>query len=508
MPRAAPIVPSAPPLVHAGAAAAGALALFAAAGCAPPPASLADAELQQIAATLALPAPPGTAAAPARAAPVDAGGVTITPLRFELTPGFPIAAALLEPGPGGPPVGEVGVVVAHGHFGQGKSSPEAQEIAWRLARRGARALIVEPPGVEEQELPGRLLHFDEGAHGRGFLLAGGTSALALQVTALARGLDLLEALGARRFGATGASGGAITAFYLGLTDPRVAALALASTPPLPKEARAGGCACDQLPGWPGPRADVVASLRAPSLWLSDHPDQPPPAGLPPGARYVPTAGPHGYTPEMQGHALAFFADRLGLPAEVPDDVPLRLDLSTGAFDGLPTLFDLHLDPTVRWIPKARGDGPAELDCAGAGPAVLVAGGGPEDLEAVAAAGLRACAARVPDDQGALHEAQVTGAVAAEAVAGALALAARRAGAQGVYAVRAWAVPSAALGLPWVVRDPVRDPRRLGADDPAWVHVPGAWWGAMDGLLQGARAEGESPAELAAALRSALPAPPP
>ena len=497
MPRAAPI-------------AALRLAFAAGPACAPPPPSLGEAELRQISAALALPgvaelraAGRPTGALPGASPPIAAGGVTITPLQLELVPGFPIAAALLEPGPGGPPVGDVGVVVAHGHFGQGKSSPEAQEIAWRLARRGARALIVEPPGVEEQDLPGRRLHFDEGAHERAFLLAGGTSALAVQVSALGRGLDLLEGLGARRFGATGASGGAITAFYLGLVDPRVAALALASTPPLPKEARAGGCACDQLPGWPGPRADVVASLRPPSIWLSDHPDQPAPAGLPPGARFVPTAGPHGYTPEMQDHALAFFADRFGLPAEVDGDQPRVQDLRAGAFEGLPTLFDLNLDPSVRWIPRVGAEGPAELDCAGRGPAVLVLGGGPADVDALVAAGLRACAARVPDDQGALHEAQVTGAVAAEAVAGALALAARRADAKGVYAVRAWAVPAAALGLPWVARDPVRDPRRLGADDPAWVHVPGAWWGGMDALLQGARAEGSAPGALAGALAGAV-----
>ena len=62
----------------------------------------------------------------------------------------------------------------------------------------------------------------EGAHGRALLAAGGTSALALQVELLRRGVDLLKGLGAKRIAATGASGGAVQSFWLALSDERVA----------------------------------------------------------------------------------------------------------------------------------------------------------------------------------------------------------------------------------------------------------------------------------------------
>ncbi len=447
--------------------------------------------------------------------PVVDGDVTVTPVGFAVQPGWRASGALFTPDRPGP----VGVVVAQGHFGQGKSAPEAQEIAWRLARRGVRVLVVDTPGMEEWDRPGRWIHFDAGAHNRGYLAAGGTSALALMVAQLRRGLDLLAAAGATRFGATGASGGAVQSFYLALADDRVAAVVLASAPPLPKEARAGGCACDQLPGWPGPDPAVVAALPVPALWLADGHAGVPPAGLNARSRFETTAGPHGYTAEMQAAALDFFADELGVPADPlaaggPDGGPLRtLEMPAPPADA-PAITALALAPTARWVPAAPAATAApahhELACRGRGPTVLVAGGGPGDQQAVAAAGLRACLVRVPPDSGALHAAIATGADPVAPVAQALGAAAARSGAQGVYAVRGWGLPAAALGLPYVVRSPLR---AISAVDPAqdapWVHVPGAWWGALDPVWDGARATGEAPAPLAAALAAAVaPAPAP
>ena len=88
-------------------------------------------------------------------------------------------------------------------------------------------------------------------------------------------------------------------------------------------------------------------------------------------------------------------------------------------------------------------------------------------------------------------------------AGALRAGARTSGAVAVWGVRAWGLPASAVGLPFVVRDPVRtlddlDPTR----DPAWVHVPGAWWGSVDSALSGALLMSGDPARLAQQLGQA------
>jgi len=105
----------------------------------------------------------------------------------------PIAMILLEP----ERALDVGVLVAHGHFEGGKNDPNAWEVAWGLARRGARVVLVDSPGVEEWAAEAYDVHLERGAHNRVFLAAAGTSAMALQVAALRRGLDLLQARGAR-----------------------------------------------------------------------------------------------------------------------------------------------------------------------------------------------------------------------------------------------------------------------------------------------------------------------
>lgn len=245
------------------------------------------------------------------------GTVTVTPVRFLLQPGHPVAAALFEPDE---PTA-AGVVVAHGHFGQGKSGPEAQEVAHRLAQRGARVLVVDTPGMEEWDQPGHHLHFEAGAHNRAYLAAGGSSALSLQVQNLQRGLSVLESLGASRLGVTGASGGAVQSAWLQLLDSRVEIAVMASFVPMPREARAGGCACDQAPGWPGPDPAFFTLFRSDNLWLADGegkaPEAPPRQG-----RVISLDSPHSYDAAMQEEALAAFAAVLPLhPAPVDAGSP-------------------------------------------------------------------------------------------------------------------------------------------------------------------------------------------
>ena len=119
--------------------------------------------------------------------PEESFGASVQRVRFDLRPGFQVSGALWTPDK---PT-SAGVVVAHGHYGQGKSSAEAQEISHRLAANGAYVLAVDTPGVEEWDVPGRRIHFEDGAHNRAFLVAGGSSALALQLDILRRGLDVL-----------------------------------------------------------------------------------------------------------------------------------------------------------------------------------------------------------------------------------------------------------------------------------------------------------------------------
>ena len=478
-----------------------ALALLVSAACTPPaprtPPADATALRARLSFPLALPPPARVLGTPAR---LD--GVQITPMRLDLLPGLSVGAALWRPER---PTG-AGVVVAHGHFGQGRSAAETQEIAHQLALQGALVVAIDTPGMEEHDRPDNEIHLDPGgAHGRGYLLAAGTNAMALQVALLRVGLDLLEREGATRLGATGASGGAVQAFYLALTDPRVAAVALAAFPPLPREARAAGCPCDQVPGFPGPDAGVLALLDTPSLWLGDGATPTPPAGLGPTARCGPTGAPHTDAPPRQAEALAVFDTTLDLRGATPAPrVPL-VDLAVPAPAATaPGLLSLALAPAARWIPAPEAGVPYEKTCTGTGPTVLAAGASAADLEALGAAGLRTCAIRVVEDAAGLSESIATQRVYADVLAGGLAAAAEASGARGIFAVGAWAMPASAIGLPLVVRRPLRSTADLDlSTDPGWVHVPGAWWGVAGDRLDAAVSSGEAADDLAAALAGAL-----
>lgn len=432
-------------------------------------------------------------------------GGTLLSLRLPLWPGLDAHGALLRPAtPSG-----AGVVVAQGHFGEGKSSPEAQEIALRLVQRGATVVMIDTPGMEEADRPGRHVHFDSGAHNRALLAAGGTSAMALQLALLQRGVDQLVAEGATRIGATGASGGAVQSLYLGLIDDRIDAVVLASFVPTPREARAGGCPCDQVPGWPGPDPSVSAALTVPSLWLRDQPGDAP-KGLPASGTYRETAGPHSYTLEMQQQALAFF-DRhldLGPPSDgEPGPAPIQPIRTPALTDTDLDLVDLvpHLSPPTLWSPGKAGEGHHELSCEGSGPAVVVAGGDPADQAALVAEGLRACLVRIPEDAVGHDVSIATGGTPyTHVLSGALAAAAERVSARAIYSVRGFGLVAAGTGLPYTVREAVRTPRDVDpARDAVWLHVPGAWWGALDPVWDAALAVDDSPVTVAGALKRHL-----
>jgi dienelactone hydrolase len=449
--------------------------------------------------------------------PTPYAGYSVRPLSFEPWPGFRTSAALWLPeGPGPFP----GVLVLPGHFGEGKTAGECQEVAHALAARGYAALAVDMPGVEEWDVPGRWLHFEQGAFNRAALLAGGSSALGLQVQIARRGLEALrEAAPVSRMAATGASGGAVLAFWLALAEPSVEAVALASFVTIPREPGTGGCPCDAAPSWPGPDPSLLASFPVPSLWLSEI-GAPPPAGLPATARYEVVAGPHSYTTQMRALALPWLDEHLGHVPPDPDRAIAVLQappytpgeaLRSPADHGTASILELALQtggpqfwephPFTGWewgVTRAP-------DCAG--PPVLTLGAEPRDEAAILAIGACPVAVTVRAQEGAEGAAVARGQALVEGAAGAV-LQATSALADpegevplGVYAVGAWAPVTAAANLPAVLRDPARDPRALDPTrDPPWVHVPGGWWGGLDALYASALAVGDDPAALAAALR--------
>ena len=293
---------------------------------------------------------------------------TVQTVRFSLRPGFEVRAALWTTDA---PT-DVGVVVAHGHYGQGKSGAEAQEIAHRLAARGAWVLAVDTPGVEEWEVDGRRIHFDDGAHNRGVLYARGNSAMALQLDVLRRGVDVLVAQGASRIGATGASGGAVQAFYLGWTDDRVSTAVMAATPPIPGRQQPVG-------------ALVTTSLGGRDLILTCSLGGPPrPSGCRTSSKrglwvcqmhvFEVLAGPHSYTDAMQVRALEWFEEHLDLRSgEWVDAVP-SIDLSEPIErEGQSDIEDLPSAHVRPWSPAPKTGLSPRWTCTGSGPRVVTLG---------------------------------------------------------------------------------------------------------------------------------------
>jgi len=415
------------------------------------------------------------------AAPFRAVHAHVRPVRFRLSPGFDVSAALWVPDePSG-----VGVVVAHGHYGQGKSGAESQEIAHRLAARGAHVLAVDTPGVEEWAIPGRQIHFTEGAHNRGILVSRGTSALALQIDILRRGVDVLESLGVQRFGATGASGGAVQAFYLGWMDERVQTAAMASFPRMPREAAASGCACDHIPGHPGPDPHLMGQWDAPTLWMSEV-QQSRPAGLPSTAEFVVEEGPHSYTLAMQRRALEWFETHLDLPSGPAVEQVPNFDLTTGSIplDSM-TIAELPVYRTLQWTPEPREDVVARVSCQGDGPVVLTLGA--VDADSLRALGWQVCDVNVPAGEAAWTEAVGMGRTWVDDLVGAVGRVVREKEARAIWAHRAWGLVASAQTVPFVVHEPIEEIEDLRSTDPPWIHVPGAWEGGLRARLSGALA---------------------
>ena len=402
-------------------------------------------------------------------------GYNVWPLSLAVYADYRVSGALWLPdGPGPYPA----VLVTHGHFGEGKSSGEVQGPAHALAANGYVVLAIDTPGVEEAARWDRQIHFDLGAPQRHLLAAAGTSAMAVQLEHLQAGLDYLESLpqvDAQRIGVTGASGGAVQSLYLSLVDPRPKAAVLASFVPMPREARAGGCACDGVHGWPGPDAALLAATSIPTLWLSEV-QQDRPQGLPRKAEFQVVEGPHGYEPPMIGQALDFFSDELGGGDELPAQIPHTPGEALRSVSvGKARFADLVGGLEVEAGPRQEHAYEYTLDCFGEGePVLLLLGGEAADREALEA-GFRVCAVDVPLTPVDLSESLITERWALDGMANALAKAHQRERAVGIYAVRGWGLVAERAELPYVLRDPILGLDDLRKTDPPWVSAPSTWW---------------------------------
>jgi len=418
-------------------------------------------------------------------------GYQVRPVSLQIYADFRVSGALWLPDA---PNGRA-VLVAHGHFGEGKSSGESQGPAHAFAAAGYTVLALDTPGVEEGDLPGRRIHFEAGAHGRALLASAGTSAMAVQLETLQAGLDLLEARGHEQIVVTGASGGSVQALYLLFVDPRPAGAVLASFVPMPREARAAGCPCDVLPGWPGPDPTLLAAIDKPTLWLSELPQERP-EGLPRSADFQVIEGPHGYERPMIDAAVAWVDDRIGGAGKVPTQLPHTPSTALASADvGTATFADLLTRSTASpWLPRPRTGGGWTAECSGEGRTVLTLGAEAHDLAALS--DFRVCPLTIVPDAIGVTEGIARGRPYADVLAGTIADAAKARKADGVYAVRGWGIPARGSGLPFVVRDPLTL-ATIEESDPTWIHVPGAWWSGDPSA--GALATGPDPAALAGAL---------
>ena len=419
-------------------------------------------------------------------------GYDVRPLTLDLRPGFQVGAALFQPEG---TQGRHAVLVANGHFDQAKSGPDTQQIAHRLAARGATVLIVDNPGSEEFGTRDRALHFGRGAHNRAFLHAGGSSALALQVDALRAGLDFLEQRGLDRVVATGASGGAVLSFWLAMLDDRVTGAVMAAAPAVPREP-ADGCDCKQLFGVPGPDPEAVAALPVPSLWMTES-AQRPLEGLPQDATWRVVPGEHAYTPAMQREAIDWIEQHQARAVtgavwlEDPPLLELRASPAPGPRLGI---FDLELQPATMWTPQRSAPAEFSVACEGTGPTVLVLGRGPVP-------GFRSCVVTLGELAWAVDAGR--GRVTADKVVAALRAAAAEHKVQALWGYGGHGVAVAAIEWPFVLEEPRRTPAEVDVDvDPSWMHVPGLWWGGVEALYAEALATGDE-AACAAALAGTL-----
>jgi hypothetical protein len=231
-----------------------------------------------------------------------------------------------------------------------------------------------------------------------------------------------------------------------------------------------------------------------------------PNGLGSSAEFKVVEGPHSYTEDMQRLALQWFSEHLGTRNKWVDSVP-ALDLNTGDVDAdAMSIVDLPLPGSRPWKPSPTSGEVLRTECSGRGPTVLLLGA-MSDPSLLHDAGFRTCAVWPVVPPGGLYnelawsESIGRGLIRVDALAGGVQQVADREQATLIWAHRGWGLVAAATGIQFVVYQPILSVDQIDPTlDAPWVHVPGAWDGAIKQALNLALKKGGERQHLVKALQ--------
>lgn len=203
------------------------------------------------------PLPPKTPLKPKIFGRVERDGYTIEKVYFQTYPGFYLAGNLYrpskgtgnrEPGTGNSVTNHPGILIAHGHWEDGRMAdgPDGSIAARAItfARMGCVAFTYDMVGYNDTRQI--LNHRTFGADREHWLW--GISLMGLQTWNSVRALDFLESLpdvDKSRLAITGESGGGTQTMMLGAIDDRLAAVAPCV---MVSHSMQGGCLCENAPG--------------------------------------------------------------------------------------------------------------------------------------------------------------------------------------------------------------------------------------------------------------------
>lgn len=167
------------------------------------------------------PLPPRTPLNAAVLGRVERDGYSVERLTFESRPGFVVTANVYVPArPPGAAERLPAVLCPAGHWQHAKAQPQVQARCIGLAKLGFIALVYDPFGQGERNVPGN-------GHREYFAsVLAGRNNMSYMVWDTVRALDYLLTradVDPRRIGCTGASGGGLNTFYAAAIDERIAA---------------------------------------------------------------------------------------------------------------------------------------------------------------------------------------------------------------------------------------------------------------------------------------------
>ena len=196
----------------------------------------------------------------------------VQPISLQVFEDFRISGALFEPKKS---VLSPAFLMAHGHYGEGKSSGEAQGPSHVLADRGYVVLALDTPRGRRVRSTQPTNPLRRGRQKQGCAAVSQQQCNGPPSAWTSGWIGLLEPTRRhpldRRRGCIGWRRPSLLHSPRG--SQRIKALVMASFVPIPRLEKEGGCPCD----WVGSQADkaIVTTLGIPSLWMSEtHPSAP------------------------------------------------------------------------------------------------------------------------------------------------------------------------------------------------------------------------------------------